>query len=92
MHFLGGFWIGFVSLWIYFIAEYISVFKKDNRSMFFAAILTVLFVGCAWEIFEFLVGLTTSEYADKVDTLSDLCMDVIGGVSAYAYFKYRTKK
>jgi hypothetical protein len=92
MHFLGGFWIGLTSLWIYYIGEYVIPFKKTNRAMLFASLISVLCVGLGWEVFEFLGDITGPTTIEKIDVLQDICIDLLGGIAAYLYFKYRNRE
>jgi hypothetical protein len=91
MHFMGGFWISITTLWFFFSVGYNGPFKHTRGSMVAAALLMVLFIGSAWEVFEYMLGLTTISYADKVDTIQDLCMDIVGALTGYLYFYKRTK-
>ena len=80
MHFLGGFWLGLVSLWF-------SLPKKLSFSFIFKSLLFVFIVGVAWEVFEiiFYNFLAQSSF-DILDTISDVCFDLAGGAFALLYF------
>ncbi len=80
MHFLGGLWLGLVS---------IHLFSLENTS--FHSILKiffmVLFIGIGWEIFEILIDkFITQNPFNFADTISDLFFDFIGGFFALLYF------
>lgn len=91
MHFLGGFWVAMVvvSLW--------AVFNKNKivYPKIFSVILWVTVVGVLWEIFELSIGAT--ELSDGIrfiaDTLSDIVMDIIGGLvgTKYSYYLMNLK-
>jgi len=90
MHFLGGFWLGLVFLWL---------FLKENSSfpfsftLVFKVILGVLLVGISWEIFEIIVNnFSTKNPFDNLDTISDIFFDIAGGLLATFYFFKRIQK
>lgn len=91
MHFLGGFWVAMVavSLW--------AVFNKNKTTYpkIFTIVLWVTMVGVLWEVFELWIGAT--ELSDGInfitDTLSDILMDILGGIlgTKYSYYLMNTK-
>jgi|SRR3989344_3070127 len=75
MHFLGGVFIGLLSLAIF------------PRRPVLTAFLGVLAIGALWEIFEFsLDTFITYNPHNLLDTLSDIAFDLTGGLSAALYF------
>lgn len=74
IHFAGGVWVALVSVWL---------FDFQGRPIRILPILTsVILVSIAWEIFEVAIGMTNeSNYA--LDTILDLCMDVLGGLIGF---------
>ena len=81
MHFLGGLWIGLISLWFYFLSGYVKYTKKRITFIFVLSSVSVLVVGIAWELFELLVEFDfSSEYL--FDTISDLILDILGALTA----------
>ena len=59
MHFLGGFWLSLVFIWLFTLKEReISETLLDKRNFKFIAqvLFGVLIVGIMWEIFEILVN------------------------------------
>jgi len=79
MHFLGGLWIAFLTAWV------IVVLKKSVSIRQISTILvaSVLVVGVSWEVFEVLTHSTgTTNATFWSDTVSDLCMDVLGALTA----------
>ena len=83
MHFAGGFWLGLVVFW-YFWPEEVSVVFLNKL------ILGVLVVGVGWEFFElFFVNYIALNDFNMVDTLSDICFDLSGGLVALLYCERR---
>ncbi len=75
MHFLGGLWVGFF---------FIYVLSTKTQPSFLKIILWVLLIGLAWELFEFVVKNNIGGAPfDTLDTLSDLFLDVVGGLIAF---------
>ncbi|MFA6273847.1 MAG: hypothetical protein WC662_01690 [Candidatus Paceibacterota bacterium] len=80
MHFLGGFWLGLLFLWI---------LKIQNVSInsILKIILSVFIVGFSWEIFEIIVNNFFAQNPFSFfDTISDLCFDLAGGIFSFFYF------
>lgn len=74
IHFAGGVWVALVSVWL---------FALQGRPVRILPILaSVVFVSIGWEIFEVAIGMTNeSNYV--LDTVLDLCMDVLGGLVGF---------
>ncbi len=79
MHFLGGVWLGFFFLYVFFSKD--SFFKR-----FLVIILCALLVGVLWEVFEFYLNTISTEFFNISDTLSDLCFDLAGSLFSFLYF------
>lgn len=79
MHFLGGFWISLVSLYI--------IWPKDfNIKLIFKILAIVLLVGIGWEVFElFFVNYLANNNFSLSDTSSDIFFDIFGGLCAILY-------
>lgn len=84
MHFTGGVWLGMVFVWF---------LKKRNLPMtfdfsfIFKLTAWLLLVGIGWEVFEFYFINHMAGYSfDRFDTVSDLLLDVSGGVLVALYF------
>jgi uncharacterized BrkB/YihY/UPF0761 family membrane protein len=79
MHFLGGLFLAFLFFWIF------SGIKPSV--VLTVKILTgVLLVGISWEIFELVFNNYVAENPFNVlDTLSDLVLDLAGGLSGIFY-------
>lgn len=91
MHFLGGFWLGGMALWLYFWNNRVNVkFSALSQSrkifFYFAAVMAVSLV---WELFEFsLDTFIVSRANDIMDTLTDLFMDFLGAAGIIFYVSY----
>jgi VanZ family protein len=80
MHFLGGFWLGCLLLWLF------RVEQMSLQSSFFI-LGGVLVVGVLWEIFEvFFHQYIAGSPFDLRDTLSDLFFDFAGGLLSLLVF------
>ena len=86
MHFLGGFWVGSVVLWFYFLGAY-----TQHLRILLASLLAVIVVGVLWELFEFNIDtiVSVSEQNGTLDTGSDIMFDIIGGTAAAVYFIFK---
>ncbi len=82
MHFLGGFWLGLVSIYLF-----PSLFKVNPLRSILKIFFIVLFIGIGWEIFEILIDkFITQNSFNLLDTASDIFFDVAGGLVAVFYF------
>lgn len=82
MHVLGGMTVALGFFYFSFIRVYFSKYVQEGL---FGAILFVLVIGVFWEIYEYTMGsriLRTVPF-DAIDTITDLCMDVIGATLGY---------
>jgi hypothetical protein len=80
MHFLGGIWLGLASI-------YFFPLKDNSLKSIFKIFFIVLLVGVGWEVFEILVNkFTVQDPFNFLDTVSDICFDLAGGLFAIFYF------
>jgi len=80
MHFLGGFWVGLVCIYVFSLKEF-------NFNLIFKVFLCVFLVGFFWEIFEILVDKSiTQNPFNSLDTISDMFFDLAGGGISIIYF------
>lgn len=103
LHFLGGIWVAIAA------SKFLRDFLRDSISLTRLNFIIPLFIvalvvltGVIWEMYEFTIDeLFFEERArwraqdGNTDTMTDLMMDLLGGlvVSGYAAYKsYRTKK
>jgi len=83
MHFLGGFWLGLLMFFIFFI-------KNLNSRHIIYVFLGVLLVGILWELFELLFfNYLAGNPVILLDTLSDIFFDLAGGGASIIYFSKR---
>jgi len=87
MHFLGGFWIGLATIWVFSL-------KNLFLNSIFKILLGFLIIGIGWEMFETLIDKSiTQNPFNLLDALSDLCFGLSGAVFSIFYFlKIMTKK
>jgi len=75
LHFLGGMWVAVASM---------EFFRRMNYSYsVWLLVLAVFVVGAGWEVFELYIFQFESFTYWAVDTLSDLVLDVSGGLVAF---------
>lgn len=80
MHILGGLWLGLVVIWF---------FKPKDLSLnnILKIISGALAIGLLWEIFElFAFNYITHTPFNTLDTLSDICFDLVGVGISLLYF------
>lgn len=91
MHTLGGLWISGVVLWILSRSKSEEESYKKINSV--AVILGVILIGLLWEGFEFAIDMYTNARGyDVVDGMSDLVMDIIGGLLGLVMWNRKYKK
>ena len=84
MHFLGGLWLGLASIWLFSR-------QKDFFNLSFGFVLKIILMvflaGILWELFEvFFYNYIARNSFDALDTVSDICFDLAGGIFAIFYF------
>lgn len=87
MHFLGGLWVGTVSIWYIYFSGFADKFTPQltTRNIFTVSIASVIIIGILWEIFEIYVGVPRFVIDYPLDTSIDLLMDTLGAVVASLY-------
>ena len=87
VHFLGGLWVSLALAWFFFISPYVSrpSALKLSRA-FLIIVLGTLIIGCLWEVFEYSLGLSVDAQGYAFDTVSDIVLDVAGGLLGYLIF------
>lgn len=83
MHFLAGLSGGLVTYWV--LAEsgvFPNLVGRRVTDYMVAVFLCVMLVGIAWEIFEYVNGITQSHESYIVDTMIDLILDGVGAILA----------
>ena len=86
MHFLGGVWVALSFIYL-FLPE------KITLRTFLKIITLTLFVGLAWEAFEYWLNIfTTQNPFDLFDTLTDILFDILGGAGVLSYLWKRQQR
>jgi len=90
LHFLGGFWQGLLFIWFFSIKD-LPLLKPsldpNDPKLIYKTIFFVLLIGLLWELFEFYTNNYIVGYPfDRIDTISDLFLDLLGGVLVIIYF------
>ena len=73
------------------LAMWVLNFEKRTLSSFLILFTSVMVVGGAWEIFEYVNGLTFSTQEYPIDTTIDFVMDALGAISAYWWTTSRSR-
>lgn len=90
MHFLGGVWLALFGYWLLiFILERKHLAISETRSIpTMRLMLFVFIIGILWELFEFVVSHSTGAMlGNTIDSLSDICFDLAGGLVGLLYLK-----
>jgi hypothetical protein len=85
MHFLGGFTIGVLSLFLFFTSGYIKStyeLRENKQVVFVVSFLFTLVISLGWELLELFFGLS-DVMIDRADTVLDLIMDTLGFLTSY---------
>ena len=94
VHFLSGFWIALVGFWIF--RFWLQEKEITTKKVFLATLVFAVLVGICWEVFEYMVGIVGYSSKYTVDTILDICMDLLGGAAGFIvalmYEKYLDKK
>ena len=93
VHTLAGAWVGGMALWFYYLSGYMTPHKETLRSVVLISVVSALFVGVSWEIFEYLVGATLLALPGEYffDTATDLLVDGVGAYIIALLFLHRKK-
>ncbi len=87
LHFLGGVFIGLLSLWLRFFSGYFGTPRIPARTrVFYFVGVSVLTIGIGWEVFERVLGHTWSVEGYWLDTILDVILDFLGGIVAFKFF------
>ena len=86
LHFLGGFCVGLLSLWIA-RQNFRRDFPVSSLQVLLVALMGAIVIGSAWELFEYIAGFTFDSMGNyKLDVIKDLTMDAFGGYIAHLFF------
>jgi len=94
MHFLGGAWIGLVSIWFFFFSNRVEHTLKNKKNIILTAVISVSLIGLLWEVFEFSLSklIVFNELNSIIDTATDLFVDILGAFSASIHFLFKNKE
>src|SRR3989338_8295 len=80
MHFFGGMWAGLCGLWL--------IARRGNPASLLSCLAFALFIGIAWEGFEYSEGIAASyHFSYPFDTAKDLVMDLLGATFGWMLVK-----
>ncbi|MEZ6209171.1 MAG: hypothetical protein R3B64_01175 [Candidatus Paceibacterota bacterium] len=80
MHFLGGFWIGLITVLIFY-KKFSKLGLTDNKKSIFVYLLSVIFIGLLWEFYEYFLEIFIKfDFANIVDSISDMLFDIAGSI------------
>lgn len=82
MHFLGGFVVGLASVWLVFDSGLFIRREPRVSEAVLAALIFVVVIGVAWEVFEYVGGIAGFEHNYVEDTISDIVFDILGATTA----------
>jgi hypothetical protein len=78
MHILGGMWAGLCAAWI--------LKRRGNDFSLTWCLVFTLFVGIAWEVFEYSEGIAFPQHLSyPLDTVKDVFMALFGAALAYLF-------
>lgn len=81
MHILGGVLVVAVVLAFYEGLCSKAIFQNQKSTAWWVMFAGVLFVGVAWEYFEYMKGITFNTIGSyRIDVLKDISMDMLGGI------------
>lgn len=90
MHFLGGAFVGFLFLWVYFTFSESNKFSKKH--ILFTSIIPAFVISIVWELFEYFMGVSFIFFDFWFDTTLDTIFGILGAwVVGFYVFKYFEK-
>ncbi len=93
MHFAGGMWLAGVAIWWHFFSGKFPDARDRLPYLLMWGVGSAFIVGLVWEAYEAVVALATKGYINAMsDTLSDLFLDVIGGLAVVVIVWLRRDK
>lgn len=90
LHFLGGIWLAMSGFWLLYLSNKVNC-KKSVRNFFIATLVPVFIIGIAWEVFEYVNGITFVLPGEvyEIDTVGDVFVDLAGGLLVYLYHRLK---
>lgn len=93
MHFLGGFFVLFLVVYVYLRFNPGLEGKILNKNFLYWAVFYTFLIGFGWEVFEWVTDFYTGAKAfHLLDTYSDLFFDMAGAFTAVLLIKFRGAK
>lgn len=86
VHFAGGAWVCLAAYWM--LRDVAGHMTRGTAEKFFL-LMTVLYVGVGWEVFEMFIGIIGTEGNDMFDSCKDVVMDMLGGSAALVLISRR---
>ena len=89
LHFIGGLWVASTFFWLYYEGGFAKKPKYTLANFFLFTLGATIVVGIAWEIFEYIFGLTYILPGESysIDTICDMGMDIIGSLCVYLFYR-----
>ncbi len=87
-HFLGGFFIGVLFLWIFVFSGIFSQNLKQKGGFYLVVMATIVsfIVAVGWEFYEYLLGFDYSPEGYLNDTFKDITMGFLGALVGSVFF------
>ena len=82
MHFLTGFTLGLFIYWGFFASGVFGKKTRSTKQIFWAVFIAILAIGVAWEVMEYMNGITQAIEGYARDTANDLIFDCTGAMLA----------
>lgn len=90
MHFAGGLFIGLLGFYLYLKNKNGKV--ENITRMIYFVIIFALVIAFGWEVFEYVVAVTTrGSMLHLLDSFSDICFDLAGSSVAIIYTLFNIK-
>lgn len=90
LHLLGGIFISLLAVWVSFFSGYLRPHLSfTTGTVLCIALGSTLAFGIGWETFERALGHTWSIEGYSLDTMSDLLLDLAGGLLGFLYVMRR---
>ena len=85
MHFLGVAWVAMAVIWLFDI-------RTLNLKVIFKILAMVLVIGVLWEGYDLINDSIAKTPFNTRDTLSDICLDLLGGLTVALYLFKRINR
>lgn len=91
LHYLGGIWVALSGFWYFYYSGIIKNHPRTTVDFLITTIVPVLIIGGAWEIFEYVAGITFILPGEhyEFDTIGDFFVDTAGALTVYVYYRLK---